>query len=593
MQQHDYVAAVLGAQLLGGQVALHNPSYTASELAHQFRLVRTSAILCSAKAFSKCNEAAKAAVSEGEQGLGPLKSTDPPKIWVFDEPGTPDESHSHTAAAAQKSTLDTVSWFHLILSKDSGSSMRREDLWQDHQSAVSPDDDAVYCFSSGTSGKSNAVCLLHRNLVANVIQATGLMRDRTMPPLFENWVSGPGSSSWYNEPFKRHPEISIDEERNQEQKAQSFLDKIRDTLNPDAQALPPVHPNERELHIDLLPQFHCYGLVVALVALHTATPRFVLPRFSLLLFLELVTKHKATFAFVVPPVLLALSRSPEVDDEKRGFDISSLTRLASGAAPLPPGLRRELWEKRKIRVTDGYGMSEMSPIICLQMARDLDIKAADGTVGQLSASTLARVVDEDGHDVPTGRKGELLLRGPQRMSGYLCNDAANKEAFVRADCCPDALSAESPDADIWLKTGDVVSINVEGFVKIHDRTKDVIKVNGFQVSPAELEDELLKSPLVHDVAVVGLKPPPDQQGEECLEEVPWAFCVASSQAKDEVSDDAARAERVVRDLNKSGRVAKYKLIRGVTWLDALPKSEAGKVLKKNLKKWKPLPQACS
>ncbi|CAO1615834.1 unnamed protein product [Parajaminaea phylloscopi] len=590
--QHDYTAAVLGPLLLGARAALHNPSYTASELAHQFRLVRTSAVLCSAKAYSKCLEAAQAAASESEDGLENLKASTPPEVWVFDEPELEDEGNVASFSEGSNSAgtkIGAASWFHIIRASHEASAAQLEDLWQSHRSAVQPEDDAVYCFSSGTSGKPKAVRLLHRNLVANVIQATGLMRDRTMPPLFDRWDLDLDPASWYSEPLKRHPEIQVDQAGYEEPRSATLMDKIKDRLHLGPPALPPVQINEREVHIDLLPFFHCYGLVVSLVALHTATPRYVLPRFSLLLFLHLVTKHKATFAFVVPPVLLALSRSPEVDAVNRGFDLSSLTRLASGAASLPGGLRQELWDKRGIRVTDGFGMSEMSPIICLQMARDLDFGAAEGSVGQLSASTMARVVDEHGHDVPTGEKGELLLHGPQMMAGYLHNDAANADAFVTSTGeKADAASEDKERRDVWLKTGDIVSINAAGYVTIHDRTKDVIKVKGFQVSPAELEDELLKDPLVHDVAVVGVLPEQKGPGDSAdhaagHEETPWAFCVPSTRGKDEVSDDADRSAKVMERLHKSGRIAKYKYIGGVTWVEALPKSDAGKVLKRELK----------
>lgn len=576
--------------MVGAQVALHNPSYTASELAHQFRLVRTSAILSSAKAFKKCCEAAQKAVAESEQGFARLKG-DSPKVWVFDEPsglqgsGASSSDSSSKLSATQAAELNTASWFHIIQSGQSLITKQQDaltTLWQWHRDNVSPDDDAIYCFSSGTSGRPKAVRLLHRNLVANTIQATALMRDRTLLPLFDRWDPQKDESSWYNEPLQKHPEVKVTDDGQEEEASESLLDKIKTKLHLGPRPLPPVEESSRELHIDLLPQFHCYGLVVAFVALHTATPRYVLPRFSLLLFLELVTKHKVTFAFVVPPILLALSRSPEVDSLSRGFDLSSLTRLASGAASLPPGLRKELWEKRKINVTDGYGMTEMSPIICLQMVRDLDWKAAEGSVGQLSPNTEARVVDDQGNDVPTGQVGELLLRGPQRMAGYLRNDEANEESFVHAASSPkgEEESGTSDDDDIWLKTGDVVSINTEGFVRITDRTKDVIKVSGFQVSPAELEDELLKNPLVHDVAVVGVQDPGTSNGEE----VPWAFCVASDRGKKEEADDESRAKRVKEELNQGGRIAKYKFVKGVTWLDALPKSDSGKVLKKDLKK---------
>ncbi|CAO1635169.1 unnamed protein product [Jaminaea pallidilutea] len=592
--QHDYTAAVLGAHLVGAQVALHNPSYTATELAHQFRLVRSSAVLCSNKACKKCSEACRRAHEEGGEGLDRLQGDQPPSVWVFDEEVPKDDNQDAS---------DVHSWFDLITRGEreaAEDATAVEQLWAWHREHVTPSEDAAYCFSSGTSGKPKAVRLTHGNLVANVIQATSLMNDRTMPPLLDRWAESGAeqpqpteqslsASSWYNPPRARHPELVVDGDGVQhtrqatalgdEKTLLSFAKSLASKLSFSSSARQLAKP-QQEVHIDILPQFHCYGLVVALVAMHTATPRYVLPRFSLPLFLHLVEKHSVTFAFVVPPILLALSRSDVVVE--RFGDLSSLTRLASGAASLPGGLRREVWEKRHIVVTDGFGQTEMSPIICLQTVQDLQDdkdEAAMDSVGQLAANTQARVVDVDtGEDLPSGRenRGELWLRGPQMMAGYLRNDEANQSAFFVEE-------AERSSGQRWLRTGDVVSIDARGYVKIHDRTKDVIKVKGFQVSPAELEDIILANPLVHDVAVVGIRAEEGDADSDGSDK-PWAYCVGSERGKKEIEDEGQRAQRVKEEVNGSGKIARYKHIAGVTWMDALPKSEAGKVLKKELQK---------
>lgn len=309
---------------------------------------------------------------------------------------------------------------------------------------------------------------------------------------------------------------------------------------------------------------------------------------------------RATFAFVVPPILLALARSPQVD----AVDLSSLRRLASGAASLPSCLREEVWNKRGIKVTDGYGMTEMSPIICLQTLDDLDFvqeatsqdrRAKDqalggeqdagstgtssryrSSVGRLSASTRARVVDvATGEDVPTGGRGELLLDGPQKMAGYLRNDEANRNAFIFEPDDDRAGQSGSAEGTVdgagdtlrtsWLRTGDVVSIDAHGYITIHDRTKDVIKVKGFQVSPAELEDIIIRREEVHDVAVVGV-PSSVVEGKSSDthgDQVPWAFCVPSAKTTSHPSqprNEDALTRGVLSYVNAG--IAKYKHVKG-------------------------------
>ncbi|CAO1634356.1 unnamed protein product [Sympodiomycopsis kandeliae] len=587
--QHDYPAAILGAHLLGITTALHNPSYTKRELTGQFELVSTKGVLASLKAESKCQEA----LDEYQRA----RNETPASIWVFDEP-----AEGKVGASSGSGTSLPLSYYSVFPSDQNAEAI--ESLWMNHAQTVKPDQDAVYCFSSGTSGKPKAVRLSHANLVANVIQATSEMRDRTHQPLLERWSKqsakagqeddGDGvPDGWYNEPsaetMTEHvgpeankPNLSSEESKDgRNAKKPTLILKLAKTLNitkkkqktDDEGKFAPISYDRREVHIDILPQFHCYGLVVAFVAMHTNTPRFVLPRFSLPLFLHLVTQHKITFSFIVPPILLALCRSPLVDHPS--IDISSLTRLASGAASLPTKLRKEIWEKHHIKVTNGYGMSEMSPIISLQMVRDLD--TSPDSVGILCAGTQARVIDvATGQDVTPSEDpdeplpiGELWLRGPQRMSGYLNNPEANQSTFVNSD----------GDAQDWLRTGDVVSITSSGYIKIHDRTKDVIKIHGFQVSPTELEEVLISAKEIHDVAVIGIKQQ-KESGEE--EEIPWAFCVPAERSVQEWEKDQQGTNEVLKEVNE--HLARYKHIRGITWLSELPKSDSGKVLKKELKR---------
>lgn len=575
--QYDYTAAILGAHLVGVTTALHNPSYTARELTGQFELVNTHGVLASVKAWQKCKEA--------------LPTLDN-RLWVFDEP----REGAVASGAPGSSSSFPVSYCSLFPSDEALTAGAVDELWTSHAQSVKADDDAVYCFSSGTSGKPKAVRLSHGNLVANVIQATSEMRDRTHQPLLDRWSSSTaqqreGPDGWYNEPNAEAVRIHIgppdtrtapaqDAGRDQPKK-RSLISKVshltrkltlgkgdkQNTQDDKATTHPVTYDGRREVHVDILPQFHCYGLVVAFVAMHTNTPRFVLPRFSLPLFLHLITLHKITFAFIVPPILLALCRSPLVDHPS--IDLSSLTRLASGAASLPTKLRKEIYDKHKIKVTNGYGMSEMSPIISLQMVRDLE--TSPDSVGLLSTGTEARVVsvasgqdveEEEGEGATSPPIGELWLRGPQRMRGYLNNPAANESTFVNSD----------GDGQDWLRTGDIVSIDSRGYIEIHDRTKDVIKVHGFQVSPSELEETIIALKEVHDVAVIGVKKSVargQKSEDEGEEDVPWAFCVPAA-ANGGGAADQDQVKKWNHDSNATGSVlkqinehlARYKHVQG-------------------------------
>ncbi|EPQ31905.1 uncharacterized protein PFL1_00104 [Pseudozyma flocculosa PF-1] len=533
--QHDYLAGVLGALVTGASVALCNPSYKPDELSHQLRMVGARAILTTAASYDNACTAAEGATRDGKEDLQGLAQ--PPEIFVFEE--------SHDS-----------SWAKVIeAGKQQGGSARKEL----EQVRVSPSDDtAILCFSSGTSGKPKAVRLSHASLVANIIQATFLLLDRVNPPLF-------GQSVWYDDKPMSDGILTV---QSVGRKISAAADAISDLL-PGRKAKDSdgvgARPASGEFHLDLLPLFHCYGLLMGFVALHTATPRVVLPRFQLDVFLSAVQQHKVTFCFVVPPILLALAKSSEVDK----YDVSSLKRVASGAASLSAELEAAVQKRLGIRSTDGYGMSEMSPIISMQNLKDLEI--APRTVGVLAPGTEAKVVDINGNELGPDEEGELWLRGPQMMQGYLRNDEANRSAFVP--------SIDDPER--FLRTGDVVRIDKRGYIRITDRLKDVIKYHGFQVSPSELEDLLFHEERVADCAVTGIADPKDSS------ELPWAFVVLTDHDRlhGEQADEAERdeARRALMDSVNAKVSANYKKLRGVTLLDKLPKSDSGKILKRELK----------
>lgn len=222
-------------------------------------------------------------------------------------------------------------------------------------------------------------------------------------------------------------------------------------------------------------------------------------------------------------------------------------------------------------------MSEMSPIICLEMVSDWNLGKSGGGVGRLAANTRARVVDvntgedleavtpgeEEGEEETTKRKqGELLLSGPQMMSGYLRNEAANESTFTTSSGSSGS-GFNSAGEERWLRTGDIVSLTSGGYVRIHDRAKDVIKVSGFQVSPAELEEVILRGvQSVKDVAVVGV--PVDGQdstGAGGGEEQPWAFCVhTDGDAPQEGAKEEEESKKVLEYVNS--KMTKYKRVKG-------------------------------
>ena len=297
--------------------------------------------------------------------------------------------------------------------------------------------------------------------------------------------------------------------------------------------------------IGVLPFFHIYGMTVIMnMGLHAGATTVTMPRFDLEQFLTLLQDHKVTRAYVVPPIALALAKHPLVDK----FDLSSLRLVLSGAAPLGPELERACAERLDCAVIQGYGMTETSPVT---HTVPID-RPKPGTIGPALPNTECRIVDsETGEDAAEGERGELWIRGPQVMQGYLNNEEATRATI---------------DGDGWLHTGDVAVIDEDGYFAIVDRVKELIKYKGFQVAPAELEALLLEHPGVSDAAVI---PVPD---EECGE-IPKAFVVL---ANEDTSTD--EIQQFVAD-----RVSTYKQIRAIEVIDEIPKSASGKILRRVLR----------
>jgi acyl-CoA synthetase (AMP-forming)/AMP-acid ligase II len=293
-----------------------------------------------------------------------------------------------------------------------------------------------------------------------------------------------------------------------------------------------------------LPLFHIYGFnVIMNAALRAGATVITLPRFDLRTYLGIVERFGVTRGHFAPPVVLALVEAPDLGE----FDLSSMRVAVSAAAPLPASLAVRFTERTGIRIVQGYGMTEASPGTHTVGDDDLHIPA--DSVGALVPSTEARIVDPDtGQDAADGTPGELWIRGPQVMQGYLANPAATEQTLTGG----------------WLRTGDVVEIR-DGHFYVVDRLKELIKYNGFQVAPAELESLLLTHPRITDAAVIGVPHP-------TAGETPKAFIVV-----DGPIDIPELLEWV------AARVASYKKIRDAEIVDQIPKSPTGKILRRVLK----------
>ena len=305
--------------------------------------------------------------------------------------------------------------------------------------------------------------------------------------------------------------------------------------------------------LGFLPFFHIYGLTCLLhQCVMVGWTLVVLPRFDIETFCRLVQQYRITFAYVVPPVVLQLAKHPVVEK----YDLSSLRMMNSGAAPLTRELTEQLYSRIKVPVKQGYGLSETSPTTHTQpWAQWRDTM---GSVGRMLPNQTAKYMSEDEKEVPIGQVGELWIKGPNIFKGYLNNPEGTKNALT---------------LDGYFKTGDVGYQDKDGNFYITDRVKELIKYKGFQVPPAELEGLLISHPKVNDVAVVGIHD--DAQATE----VPRAFVVPEKG----VEGSTQTAKELTEWLGQ--QVASHKRLRGgIKFVDEIPKSASGKILRRVLKK---------
>ena len=306
-----------------------------------------------------------------------------------------------------------------------------------------------------------------------------------------------------------------------------------------------VQATEDERSIAVLPFYHIYGFTVLLnISLYQGVTIVSMPRFDLELFLRLLQDYKITRANVVPPIVLAMAKHPLVAK----YDLHALLSINSGAAPLDASVEQAASDRLNCFVAQGYGLTETSPVVS---TTPIDpAKRRGGSAGLLIPNTECKVMDPaSGAELGPGEQGEVWIHGPQVMIGYLNN--------------PEATAAML-DADGWLRTGDIGSVDAEGYLHIVDRLKELIKYKGFQVAPAELEGLLLTHPAVADAAVI---PCPDPEAGE----VPKALVVLKT---------AVTPDELMTFVNQ--QVSPYKKIRQLEVVSQIPKSPSGKILRRVL-----------
>jgi 4-coumarate--CoA ligase len=299
----------------------------------------------------------------------------------------------------------------------------------------------------------------------------------------------------------------------------------------------------RKRYLCFLPMYHAMAQAIfAVSAAKQRVPVYMMPKFDFVEMLTYVAKYRITDLTLVPPVVVAMAKHPAT----KQFDLSSVESVGSGAAPLGREVCEEfekLWPSGQVNVKQGWGMTELT---CAATGFSPAKHSESFSVGEVLAQCEAKIVldDEGKIEAPQGERGEIWVRGPNVMKGYWNKPEATKETLT---------------ADGWLKTGDVAYVDKENHFFIVDRKKELIKVKGLQVAPAELEAMLLENADVQDAAVIGVP----FKGDEA----PRAYIVPQTpeKATPEVAESIKQwlAERVSRHKRLEG---------GVHFVEAIPKN---------------------
>jgi long-chain acyl-CoA synthetase len=378
----------------------------------------------------------------------------------------------HVIVAAPRALPNTLAWADVFGSAPSTAP----------NVDVHPEQVAVICYTSGTTGRPKGAMLSHRNLLANCEQCM----------MIPNIATRPDDVVWL-----------------------------------------------------ALPLFHIYAMNLGmnLTVLNGATVALV-ERFEPVSSLEVVQKYRCTVLYGAPPMFVAWAQIPTIRD----YDLSSLRYVASGAAALPVKVMETFQSVAGAPISEGYGLSEAAPVVSSNAAGPV---TKPGTVGPAIPGVEVKIVDEAGNEVPRGEMGELICRGANIMVGYWHQPEATAEALQ----------------DGWLHTGDLATMDDDGYIAIVDRKKDMINVSGFNVYPREVEEVLFRHPAVADAAVVQYPDP--YQGESVM-----AFVV--------LKQDAAATEDEIIEFCRS-QIAVFKSPRRIVFRTELPKNNTGKVLRRELR----------
>lgn len=308
-----------------------------------------------------------------------------------------------------------------------------------------------------------------------------------------------------------------------------------------------------------LPLFHAYGLAFIMhFGFFFGMPLVVSQKFVFTDMLKSIERYRITTLPCVPPMGVLFVKHPDV----KKYDLSSIKSFMIGAAPVSPELQAALADVfPQAAIGQGFGMTETFTIVALQR-HDQKVGTL-GSAGVLMPGVSARVVRPDGTDCAPDEPGQFVVKMPSLALGYLNNEQANKETFV----------------DGWLYTGDEVIINDQAELFVIDRIKELLKVRGFQVAPAELEGFILDHPDVSDVCVVSLLD--DFNGD-----LPLAFVVPTADAKERMSKDPAEAGKIKAAIIKyvaDGKISYKQLTGGVEFIDAIPRNPSGKLLRRFLR----------
>jgi long-chain acyl-CoA synthetase len=312
-----------------------------------------------------------------------------------------------------------------------------------------------------------------------------------------------------------------------------------------------LRPGE-DVHLSVLPFFHIFGMTVAMNApIYTKSTMVLLPDpRDIPGIVKAIEKYRPTIFCGVPTMYIALINQPDI----RKHNLRSIRLCISGASALPVEVQRKFEALTGGRLVEGYGLTETSPVTHVNPLDDPQ-KNRLGSIGIPVSDTEAKIVDLDTgeHDLPTGQAGELIICGPQVMMGYWNKPEENKMALRGS----------------WFYTGDIASMDRDGYFTIVDRKKDMIDVSGYKVWPREVEERLFEHPAIQEAAVVGI---PDARSGEAVK----AFVVLKNE-----SDGKVTAEEISNFCKE--KIASYKAPKIVEFRKELPKTPVGKVLRRELK----------